>query len=187
VERFFLTGLGKQKIILGFPWLKKYNPLVNWQTGFITWRNKEKDNGTDLKPFMEEEEDQELWKTQTLNPFDEEDSNAILISYLEEAEDNELWINAKTNVAVKLAIKENEQEKKPKITAKELVPEDLHEFLDVFDEKQADRFPNSRSWDHKIKMKEGFQPKSFKTYNLTLAEQIKLDKFLKDNLNKGYI
>ena len=36
-------------------------------------------------------------------------------------------------------------------------------------------------------MKEGFKPKSFKDYNLTPAEQIKLDKFLKENLEKGYI
>jgi hypothetical protein len=36
-------------------------------------------------------------------------------------------------------------------------------------------------------MKEGFEPKLFKNYNLTLAEQIKLDKFLKENLEKKYI
>ena len=36
-------------------------------------------------------------------------------------------------------------------------------------------------------MKEGFEPKSFKVYNLTPAEQTELDKFLKDNLDKGYI
>src|SRR5271156_3073693 len=36
-------------------------------------------------------------------------------------------------------------------------------------------------------MKEGFEPKSFKNYNLTPAEQIELDKFLKENLEKGYI
>jgi hypothetical protein len=36
-------------------------------------------------------------------------------------------------------------------------------------------------------MKEGFEPKSFKNYNLTPAEQIELDKFLKENLDKGYI
>ena len=29
--------------------------------------------------------------------------------------------------------------------------------------------------------------KAFKGYNLTLEEQIKLDKFLKENLDKGYI
>ena len=36
-------------------------------------------------------------------------------------------------------------------------------------------------------MKEGFEPKSFKSYNLTPAEQLELDKFLKENLEKSYI
>ena len=183
VERFFLTGLGKQKIILGFPWLREHNPLIDWQTGRITWQNMEQDTRNPLNPSMEEEEDQELWKTRTLNPTD----NDLLISYLEEIKDDELWINAKTNIAVELAIKENEREGKKEITAEELVPEDLHDFLDVFNEKQADRFPDSRPWDHKIEMKEGFEPKSFKVYNLTPTEQTELDKFLKENLDKGYI
>src|SRR5271170_5838600 len=36
-------------------------------------------------------------------------------------------------------------------------------------------------------MKDGFKPKSFKGYNLSPAEQLELDKFLKENLDKGYI
>jgi hypothetical protein len=36
-------------------------------------------------------------------------------------------------------------------------------------------------------MKERPKPKLFKNYNLTLAEQNELDKFLKENLRKGYI
>ena len=36
-------------------------------------------------------------------------------------------------------------------------------------------------------MKPDFEQKLFKNYNLTLAEQIELDKFLKENLEKGYI
>ena len=36
-------------------------------------------------------------------------------------------------------------------------------------------------------MKDGFVPKSFKNYNLTPIEQVELDKFLKENLEKGYI
>ena len=30
--RLLVTGLGKQRIILGFPWLKKCNPNINWKT-----------------------------------------------------------------------------------------------------------------------------------------------------------
>src|SRR5277367_284784 len=52
MERFFLTGLGNQTVILGFPWLKKHNPLVDWQTGQIDWRNEEKKIKIYLKPSM---------------------------------------------------------------------------------------------------------------------------------------
>ena len=69
----------------------------------------------------------------------------------------------------------------------EQIPEEYHEFIRVFDEKEANRFPESQVWDHKIELKEGFQPKSFKAYNLTPKEQRELDVFLKENLIKGYI
>ena len=67
------------------------------------------------------------------------------------------------------------------------IPKEFHEFLDVFSEEKAAQFPESQPWDHKIEMKDTFVPKSFKTYNLTPQEQIELDKFLKENLEKGYI
>ena len=37
-EWFYVTGLGKQKIILGFPWLNKYNPIIDWMKGEIKWQ-----------------------------------------------------------------------------------------------------------------------------------------------------
>ena len=36
-ERFYVTGLGKQKVILGLPWLRKHNLEINWQTGKLEW------------------------------------------------------------------------------------------------------------------------------------------------------
>jgi hypothetical protein len=86
---------------------------------------------------------------------------------------------------MELAIEENS--KKTDKRDKQLVPVEYHEYFDIFSEEKTHCFPESRPWDHKIKMKEKFEPKSFKNYNLTLAEQIKLDKFLKENLEKGYI
>jgi hypothetical protein len=37
-EWFYVTGLGKQKIILGFPWLHKYNLIINWKKEEITFK-----------------------------------------------------------------------------------------------------------------------------------------------------
>ena len=97
----------------------------------------------------------------------------------------EVEINAKTSNAIEFHLKHDE--KKENLPLKQLVPEAIHYYLDVFDEKKADRFPGSRPWDHKIELKEGFEPKSFKTYNLTPEEQKELDQWLKENLEKGYI
>ena len=99
--------------------------------------------------------------------------------------DTDIWINAKSNLAMDMAIKANL--KKKEILVTKLVPLEYHEFLDIFDEEKANRFPESRKWDHKIDMKEGFEPKAFKNYNLTAEEQVELDAFLKENLEKGYI
>jgi hypothetical protein len=107
-----------------------------------------------------------------------------LLSYIEKAK-SKVWINAKTGIAIKLAIKENE--KKEDLLVKKLIPEDLHDFLEVFNDNKANQFPESNVWDYKIDMEEGFEPKSLKNYNLTPEEQKELDKFLDKNLEKGYI
>jgi hypothetical protein len=105
-----------------------------------------------------------------------------LLSYIEEAK-LKVWINAKTGMAMKLAIKENK--KKADLLVEKLIPEDLHDFLNVFDDNKANRFPESNMWDHKIDMKEGFEPKSLKNYNLTPEEQKELDKFLDETWEKN--
>ena len=36
--KMLVTGLGKQKIILGFPWLNNENPDINWKNGEFKWQ-----------------------------------------------------------------------------------------------------------------------------------------------------
>jgi hypothetical protein len=167
-ERFLITGLGNKKIILGLPWLREHNPEINWKEGTLQWRTT----------TMEEVFDEEEHLNRPVNASDK-----VLLEYL--GMKNELWINSKENLATKLASEVNQ--KKPDLTPEQLVPWEYHDYLDIFDEDKANRFPDTRPWDHKIEMKSGFEPKSFKTYNLTPEEQVELDKFLKENLDKGYI
>jgi RNase H-like domain found in reverse transcriptase/Reverse transcriptase (RNA-dependent DNA polymerase)/Retroviral aspartyl protease len=187
-HNLLVTGLGKQKIILEYLWFKQTNPDINWKECTLTWRTKQDERKPTPKPTIKNEIDPEDWKNYTVNLIEELDNkqigNAVLLSYIEEAK-SKVWINAKTGIAMELAIKENE--KKADLLVEKLIPEDIHNFLDVFDNNKANWFPESNVWDHKIDMKEGFEPKSFKNYNLTLEEQKKLDKFLDENLEKGYI
>jgi hypothetical protein len=183
-----VTGLGKQKIILGYPWFKQTNLDINWKKCKLAWQTKQDERKPLLKPTIKNDIDPEDWKNHAVNLIEELDNeqirNAVLLSYIEEVK-SKVWINAKTRIAMELAIKENK--KKTDLPVEKLVPEDLYEFLNIFNDNKANRFPESNIWDHKIDMKEGFKPKFFKNYNLTLEEQEELDKFLDEKLDKKYI
>jgi transposase InsO family protein len=190
-ERLLVTGLGKQKIILGFPWLRETNPIIDWEKGTLEWRkpkletkSPKKEEEAKTTMTIVEEEDEEEYLNSTQNPLGCSEL-ALLISSITGNTDNDIWINSKTTMATKMQAEVNLQKKV--LPLEEQVPKEFHEFLDVFSEEKAARFPKPRPWDHKIEMKDTFVPKSFKTYNLTPQEQIELDKFLKENLEKGYI
>ena len=115
-----------------------------------------------------------------------EEGDEVWMATTEELlEEDEVWINTKTSNSIEFHLLHDA--KKDDFLLTEQIPEEYHEFIRVFDEVEANRFPESRIWDHKIELKEGFQPKSFKSYNLTPEEQKELDAFLKENLEKGYI
>ena len=135
-ERCYVTGLGKQKIILGFTWLQKYNPLIDWKTGKIKWKDRkfnfQKWFGKPipkLRTTVEEHPDKEENKNWTLYPTSE-DLNAILLELIKE----DVQIS-KITIATELAAKENQ--KKEEKTNKELIPEEYHKYLDVFSEEKV--------------------------------------------------
>ena len=79
------TGLGKERIILGFPWLQEQNPDINWKTGKFSWREPRKQRFLNLppqknkkcelilpKPTIEEISDDYEWKNQTINSIDDD-------------------------------------------------------------------------------------------------------------------
>jgi hypothetical protein len=165
IHNLLVTELEKQKIILGYPWFKQTNPDINWKECTLTWRTKEDERKPTPKLTIKNEIDPESTVNLIKELDDEQIRNAVLLSYIEEAK-SKVCINAKTGIA---AIKENK--KKANLPVKKLVPEDLHEFLDILNDNKANQFPESNVWDHKIDMKEGFEPKSFKNYNLTPEEQ----------------
>jgi gag-polyprotein putative aspartyl protease len=35
VQNFYITNLGQDRTILGFPWFKTFNPTINWHTGVV--------------------------------------------------------------------------------------------------------------------------------------------------------
>jgi hypothetical protein len=57
----------------------------------------------------------------------------------------------------------------------------------VFDKVVADRLPSHRPYDHKVPLKEGFEPPFGPLYSLSRPELEALKAFLEENLEKGVI
>ena len=124
---------------------------------------------THLRTTINDEEDEEEYLNSTQNPLDDTELSVLISTIMDNTEDD-IWINSKSTMATKVQAEINLQKKV--LPLEEQVPKEFHEFLDVFSEEKAARFPDSRPWDHKIELKDTFVPKSFKTYNLTPQEQV---------------
>ena len=70
----------------------------------------------------------------------------------------------------------------------EPLPEEYRRHARVFGEKEAQRFPGPRLWDHAIELKPN-APATIpgKIYALTQKEQVALTEFIQEHLKKGYI
>ena len=68
------------------------------------------------------------------------------------------------------------------------LPKEYQRHAQVFSEQKAQRFPESRPWDHAIELKKD-APSTLpgKIYSLTQSEQKALQEFIKEHLQKGYI
>jgi len=67
------------------------------------------------------------------------------------------------------------------------IPEYLKEYDSVFSKESFDALPESKKWDHAVKLISGEKASNCKVYPLAPMEQKELDQFLKQNLETGRI
>ncbi|SJL08318.1 uncharacterized protein ARMOST_11681 [Armillaria ostoyae] len=133
---FAITDLGSQDLYLGHDWLKRHNPVINWDMGTIIFGRCQ----CVRNPFPLPDVDPD-------NCWDEEleDGDTILAINMEE----ELVIWA-VHHANDLAAAANAE--KPKKTFEEMVPPDYCSFHDLFSKENFDELPKCKLWDHAIKL-----------------------------------
>src|SRR5271156_1888545 len=160
-------------------------------------RLQKKSTSRSYRPTIEEIIDEDIHMNHTQNPLSSDETtllqaietyidnkDELLIAYVQSENIADLWVN-KTNIATELAKKD--AEKKETKTLEEMIPSELLKYQTVCDEVEANRFPESRPWDHAINLKDNFIPKDCPIYPLSLPIQGKLQEFIDDNLRKGYI
>jgi hypothetical protein len=76
-HNLLVTGLGKQKIILGYPWFKQTNLDINWKECTLTWQTKQDERKPIPKLTIKNEIDIEDWKNHTVNLIEELDNEQM--------------------------------------------------------------------------------------------------------------
>ena len=189
MERLLVTSLGKESMILGFPWLQHTNPKIDWKSGRMDIPRPR----TSIEEVVDEEVaiDSLREKLPMDHPRILEDPEDIsfVINYIGGQlefswdDEQETWIQA--HVATELAQKAG-KDNSPK-TLEEQLPDIYSAYQKVFEKKASDRLPQHQPWDHEIDLKPDFQPRPGKVYPLAHHEREEMDKFIDENLEKGYI
>ncbi|EEB91673.1 hypothetical protein MPER_09934, partial [Moniliophthora perniciosa FA553] len=95
----------------------------------------------------------------------------------------EVHIRLKTSTSQTLAHAAEEKKK----TLEELIPPYLLNYREQFEKGAAERFPESRPYDHAIELKPDFKPINKPIYKLDATQTKLMEEFIEENLRKNYI
>ena len=156
---FLVSDIGRESLILGYPWLAAFEPRFKWREGTLDPQYLPI-KCPSIWPMPQQEDQQE---------------RQVIVAQLEEECTNR-------SIATELAIQAKSKPSEVKL------PEVYKRYASVFSEEEAQRFLPSCPWDHAIDFKGG-APDTIdcKVYPMTHAEDDVLDEFIDEQLAKGYI
>jgi hypothetical protein len=206
-QTFLVTHLGNHDIIFGHDWLRHNNPQIDWKLGRINFTDTVIQNHFPWETLQDAviqaiqiAKDPnaparfQVSTIETVSRDNQVDEDYILaytpgedfirtipITTTASRAIAALWINFYSNKAQQLAQEASKNEKEVKL------PSYLKPYAATFDKGKAERMPESHPHDHAIKLKEDFVPRDCKVYALSQAEEKEMNKFIDENLRKGYI
>jgi len=176
---FEVCDLGKSTVIIGYTWLQKYNPMIDWKPGDIKFTRclwecniatkkckQKKALAFKYKAFVEEVDDDAEEKEKECKD-DEEMEDNIYLRVLEHIWEVETKVEKKTD--------------------EEMAPPQLHMYLDVLKKAPSECLTLCKLWDHTIDLNPDFVPRKPKLYPMSPTEQQEVKDFVDDQLKKGYI
>ncbi|SOV06613.1 uncharacterized protein UDID_17545 [Ustilago sp. UG-2017a] len=182
---FQVTDLGLCPIILGLPWLKGANPSIDWKSGNITMRSPP------LTPsLITPSQPSPTLPSASLDidvidaiAFDQSLQSDCLTSgtlYPSPVQSQHLLATTTTSADTTMALAYN-------AGLPDIIPQEYHQYLDVFSRVKADKLPPHRTYDHQIPLEEGKSPPFGPIYSLSEHELKTLQEYLEENLAKGFI
>jgi hypothetical protein len=197
-----VMDLSEYDVVLGHPWLRESNPLIDWRTGQLRWvdtamqqqqlhpektnirGNLVKDQVTD---YTSVNNDQSKYR-EGLQP---ETHKSRPKKQKEERQIRKTVQMARRNLEEVERYLRAAQREKPKEESTEdrmkKIPKEYQVYEQLFKEELETGLPEHSQWDCEIDLVEGTTPKFHKIYNLNESQLQTLREYLEDNLRKGYI
>jgi hypothetical protein len=197
---FFITQLDSScAVVLGHNWLPHYNPLIDWAKNLLTFLTPVENSPepTSEASFIEEVPSEETspLTDETPTPPTPTDTPCTtpppLISFVNAATFlrtsklpgtqtfrlmlSDLDAAARTSTV---------SDEPPDLSA---IPEEYHDYADVFSEAKANNLAPHRPYDLKINLEEGTTPPHGPMYSLSQLELETLREFLKEKVSIGFI
>lgn len=175
--RLHAIKLAGAPVILGIPWLRLHNPLVDWRNHTLQFIRKKcatqcLTTSTVVRGVSEKESIIEYLKK---TPLEEpEETTTIDTIHMTDFEDQ-----AETQ--------EIEPVTEERQDIKEAVPEIYHDYLDLFETKEPTGPPKRRIQDHSIPIEENKNPPFEKLRELDERRLKVLKEYLDINLERGWI
>src|ERR1700756_2879346 len=167
LQNFYLTDLGKDRLILGFPFLHKFNPQVDWRKGVL------KEGMVTIQSAM----------LKHVNKITSQLQLKALRQLGAPKEGEALYLR-KVNIAQQMA--KNYQAKHGK--EDNTIPKEFQKYQEVFSEEASKKFPPDRNPNYRIEFtEEAPSHLNCKVYPLTLKETEALKKYIAEELDKGFI
>ena len=190
--KYYVTPLDSScPLVLGYNWLTRYNPLIDWVLGSITFRPELLDESfpTLTSPVASPT----LSATQdTLTPTPTSDQkSAPHISLISAA----AFVRARKLPGVQcfsLFFSDIAASGKSVSFSNEdpdlsQIPAEYHDFADVFSKSKADTLAPHRPYDLKIDLEDGVSPPIGPMYSLSQSELGTLREFIDEHVNIGFI
>ena len=197
---FYLAPLDSEcKIVLGHNWLTRYNPSIDWVLSRIDFRTHAQGMPTPLtpsvSPVLSDQPVPSLANHPGSTPSDDAPDCPPLMAPHISLINAAAYVRAcklEGSLQFQLQLCPEDSVKSRSSTTSSppdlsSVPEDYHNFADIFSKANASTLPPHRDYDLKIELEEGTTPPLGTIYSLSPVELTALWTFIDENLSTGFI